>query len=304
MKQRSIKTALCSTLLLFLTTGFLVGCAGGFLSSNSSTSTSSNPVRQGPPAGGAQAMAGISGVITQYNAAQKTLTIRTSSGITRTFAIGQATIEKSQTITMQTLKSLLATNKNMLRFTGKKSNNTTYTAQEVIVMALNASSAHSANGPANNPSGNGPSSGGNPPTNGGTPPAGSGGSMPNGTPPTGNSSGDPGNGAPPNGTPPAGNGGASNGTPPASNGNAPASNDQGITLQNVKMQNNQLLATTFSGQSITVNLASSTRIVQQVAATASNLKTGLQVTIMQAPTAHNASTTASARIVIIEPTPK
>jgi hypothetical protein len=293
MKPKIINSIFWSTLLLFLGSGLLVGCAGGFLSSSSSTGSSSNDVRQGPPPSGAgQAMAGISGVITQYNASQKTLTIRTSNGTTRVFSIGQATIEKSQAITRQTLKTLLTDSKNMIRFTGQKSASTTYTAQEVTVMAMNASNGQSVNSAGSN----GPSSGGNPPGNNGTSPAG-GGPMPNGTPPVSNG---PGNGAPPNGTPPTGGGGTTNATPPAGNGNVPAGNGQGIMLQNVKMQNNQLLATTFSGQSITVNLVDSTKIVQQVVATTSDLKAGLQVSIMQVSTAQNSSTTKVARTIIIE----
>jgi hypothetical protein len=288
MKQSRSKATFWSVSLLFLGTVFLVGCSGGFLSSNSSTSASQNAAPQNPPAGG-QAMAGISGVVTQYNATQKTLTIRLSSGTTRTFTIGQATLEKSKTITVQALKTLLGSSSNTVRFTGKKSSSTTYTAQEVEVSEMNVSNRQGGNG-----------FGGNPPTNGGTPPAS--GAQPVGTPPAGNGPGGPG-GAPTNGTPPAGNGSMpANGTPGANGGPGggnPGGSNGAIMLQNVKMQNNQLLATTFSGQSITVDLANSTKIVQQVTATASDLKAGLQVTVMPAQTGQNGSTTSARMISIV-----
>lgn len=215
---------------------------------------------------------GVTGVITQYDATQKALTIRPSNNATCTFAIGQARIEKSQSITTQNLETLLANDTSIVSFTGERSGNTTYTAQEVTVVDVSVPDGQNGNVP-----------GGNPPPASGKPPA---------------DDGAPGNGAPPSGTPP--NGVVLGGTPLPNNGHGPAGGNQGIVLQHAKMQNNQLVATTFSGQTVTVTLETSTKIVQQSAGTASDLKTGLQVTVTQAPMTQNSSAaTASASLIVI-----
>jgi hypothetical protein len=107
-----------------------------------------------------------------------------------------------------------------------------------------------------------------------------------------------------------GNGGAPQGvlpksTPPAGapqggaqpNGTPPAGGNRGITIQNGKLQNNQLVGKDRRGQTITVNLSSTTTILQQVTATVSDLQTGQTVTILGAPA--QSGGTVDARQILI-----
>jgi hypothetical protein len=107
-----------------------------------------------------------------------------------------------------------------------------------------------------------------------------------------------------NGTGPgAGQGAMPNGTPPAGapqggrQGQGGQNGNRGVVVRNGKLQNNQLVGTDRQGQTVTVNLSSTTTILQRSVATASDLQTGQKVTIIGAPA--QAGGTAQARQILI-----
>lgn len=264
--RNNIKTFACAIFFLLMATCALAACGGSSSTTSSSSSSSgssasssggSSSSSSSTPAAGNRPNR-VSGTITQYDSSAKTLTVKESDGTTATFSTGNARILKSQKITQQQLSSLLGNSGTFVSVMGQQAGTGTYTAQTIIVSQM-------VNG-----NGNGP---------GGAPGQGA---RPNGTPPAGGRM---------MGTPPAGapQGGQMMGTPPAG-GNR-------VFVQNGKLQNNQLVGKDRQGQTVTVNLSSSTTILQETAATASDLQTGQTVTIMGAP-AQNGST-ADARQILI-----
>jgi hypothetical protein len=111
----------------------------------------------------------------------------------------------------------------------------------------------------------------------------------------------PGQGTRPNGTPPAGapQGGLMMGTPPAGapQGQGGQNGNRGVVVQDGKLQNNQLVGKDRQGQTVTVNLSDTTTILQRTVAAASDLQTGLKVTIVGAPA--QSGSTADARQILI-----
>jgi len=107
-----------------------------------------------------------------------------------------------------------------------------------------------------------------------------------------------GNGTAPRGTPstrPKGTPSARpNGTPRAGTG---AGGARRITLRNGKLQNNQLIGTDQSGKTITVKLDTTTVLFQQTAGTTGDLKAGITISVMAAPS--QGSTSQDARSIVI-----
>jgi hypothetical protein len=89
-----------------------------------------------------------------------------------------------------------------------------------------------------------------------------------------------------------------NRTPPP-NGGANGNNraNRGVSLRNSKLQNNQLIGMDRNGKSITVNLSGNTTMIEQSAATVSDLKSGQTVSVTSLR-ARNGSTAVSAIVTI------
>jgi hypothetical protein len=93
-----------------------------------------------------------------------------------------------------------------------------------------------------------------------------------------------------------------NGTPPAGGpqGTPRANGMHRFTLQNAKLQNNQLTGTDQTGKSITVKLSDSTVIYKEPTGTASDLQVGQAVTVNPARAqGGSASSTEEARMIVV-----
>ncbi|HEX2914355.1 MAG TPA: hypothetical protein VH186_26380 [Chloroflexia bacterium] len=215
----------------------------------------------------------ITGTIQSYDANSQTLTVTAADGSSQQFAVGQARISKTSTITGDELKQLLTSNTNsQIQFTGQQGSDGSYTATSLTV-----SDQAALPGRGNGNAGAGPNQG-----------------QANGNAGAASNQGQA------NGN--AGMPGQMNGNPPA---NMPAGGPNGqagpngmMILRNATLSGNTLTGTGFNGQSITVNLNSSTTLSKRTAGTATDLKAGSKVSVAAQPA--QGSTPANAFAVTVD----
>jgi hypothetical protein len=78
--------------------------------------------------------------------------------------------------------------------------------------------------------------------------------------------------------------------------------NRGVFVQKGKVQNNQLIGQNIAGQTVTVNLSGTTTMFQELTGTASDLKSGLNVTVNAGPM--QAGGTSTVRQIIVGDLPR
>ena len=236
--------------------------------------------------GGFQRMQPVSGTIDTYDATNSVITLKTTSGSSQQFAVGNARITKSQKVSAADFGKL--TSSNIIIVSGTKNSDGSYAAQTLTAIDASAMISGTRGGFGGGAAGGTPGAGGTgrggaangTPGAGGTPRAGRGGA--NGTPGTGGG-----------GTGGFGGGAGAGGF----GGTGGFGGNGGVIVRNGTLNGQTLTGTDAAGAQITVTLSDSTTIQQQVAGTTDDLKAGANVTVTAAP-AQNGGT-ANAFLIAI-----
>jgi hypothetical protein len=228
----------------------------------------------------------VNGTIESYDASAKTLTVKDANGNSDKFDVTNARINKTVTITQADLTKLLTGN-GIVQVVGDKAADGSYNATRLIVQDPAMAAAFGGN-----PNG-GPNQGQGQPGQaqgqaGQTQPA-------QGQPGQGQGRGQgrgqgQGQGAP-NGTPGAGGQGRFGGGVAGANG---------VILRSATLSGNQLTGTDFSGAAVTVNLSSSTAMVERTNGSLTDLTSGQKVTVNTRPAQQQGNGVEQAALITID----